>query len=65
VAALPFASVLESDRERVIATIVSAFVEDPVERLLWPDEQQYLTNFSTFVGAFGGEAFASATLALR
>jgi len=42
----------------VIATIVSAFIEDPVERWLFPEPFQYLTHFPTFVAAFGGAAFA-------
>jgi ribosomal protein S18 acetylase RimI-like enzyme len=52
----------ESDQARVIATLVSAFVEDPVERWLFPEPQQYLTHFPVFVAAFGGEAFTRQTV---
>jgi ribosomal protein S18 acetylase RimI-like enzyme len=40
----------------VIATIVSAFVADPVERWLWPDASEYLAHFPAFVAAFGSAA---------
>jgi hypothetical protein len=32
----------ERDQERVIATVVAAFVADPAERWLWPEPWQYL-----------------------
>ena len=57
-----FAPADESDQARVIATLVSAFIEDPVERWLFPEAQQYLTNFPVFVAAFGGEAFTHQTV---
>jgi ribosomal protein S18 acetylase RimI-like enzyme len=57
-----FAPVCEGDQARVIATIVSAFAEDPVERWLFPEPVQYLTHFPAFVAAFGGEAFARRTV---
>jgi GNAT superfamily N-acetyltransferase len=47
----------ESDQPRVIATIVAAFIEDPVERWLFPEPHLYLTHFPGFVAAFGGAAF--------
>lgn len=50
------------DQPRVIATIVAAFIEDPVERWLFPEPQQYLTHFPDFVAVFGGEAFARGTV---
>jgi GNAT superfamily N-acetyltransferase len=49
--------VSESDRQGVISTLVSAFVDDPVERWLFPDPEQYSTHFPEFVAAFAGEAF--------
>jgi GNAT superfamily N-acetyltransferase len=49
--------VRESDRERAIDTIVSAFSDDPVERWMFPDLQRYLEHFPEFVAAFGGAAF--------
>jgi ribosomal protein S18 acetylase RimI-like enzyme len=62
VTAFSFAPARVSDQARVIATIVSAFIEDPVERWLFPEPLQYLTNFPTFVAAFGGAAFARQTV---
>jgi len=43
----------------VIATVVSAFISDPVERWLWREAWQYLTHFPAFVAAFGSAAFAA------
>jgi GNAT superfamily N-acetyltransferase len=60
--AASIAPVRESDRARAISTIVSAFAEDPVERWLWPESEQYLAHFPEFVGAFGGRAFAEQTV---
>lgn len=45
--------------QRVVATIVAAFVADPVERWLWPEPWQYLTHFPSFVAAFGAGATMS------
>jgi ribosomal protein S18 acetylase RimI-like enzyme len=53
--------VLDTERERAIATLVSAFIADPAERWLYPDAQQYLTHFPMFVQAFGGRAFDERT----
>jgi ribosomal protein S18 acetylase RimI-like enzyme len=52
----------EGDQAKVIATLVLAFVEDPVERWLFPEPQQYLTQFPAFVAAFAGEAFIRQTV---
>lgn len=57
-----FAPVAESDQARVISTLVSAFIEDPVERWLFPEPLAYLTHFPTFAAAFSGEAFARRTV---
>ncbi len=46
----------------VVATIVSAFTDDPVERWLWPGEAQYLELFPRFVEAFSGPAFDQQTV---
>jgi GNAT superfamily N-acetyltransferase len=62
VSEFPFAPARAGDQESVIATLVSAFIEDPVERWLWPEQVQYLTHFPTFVAEFGGEAFARQTV---
>ena len=47
---------------KAVATLVLAFVGDPIERWLWPEAQQYLTVFPRFVEAFGGRAFAEQTV---
>lgn len=62
VSAAPFSSVPASDQTHAIATLVSAFTEDPVERWLWPETQAYLTHFPKFVAAFGGQAFRDETV---
>jgi GNAT superfamily N-acetyltransferase len=46
------------DESRAIATIVSAFAADPVERWLYPVDEEYECHFPRFVAAFGGSAFA-------
>ena len=53
----PIVQVSEADRRRVIATIVAAFVNDPVERWLFPELADYEARFGEFVAAFAGEAF--------
>lgn len=52
----------ESDRDSVVSTLVSAFVDDPVERWRFPESEQYLAHFPEFVAAFGGEAFSQQTV---
>lgn len=56
------ASVEKSDEARVVATLVSAFIADPVERWLFAEPLQYLTHFARFVAAFGGGGFAGETV---
>lgn len=46
-------SVDTSEEANVTATLVSAFIADPVERWLFAEPLQYLTHFPTFVAAFG------------
>ena len=60
--ALQFVPVNESEQDRAFATLVVAFVADPVERWLYPDAHQYLTHFPAFLSAFGGKAFAEKTV---
>jgi ribosomal protein S18 acetylase RimI-like enzyme len=52
----------DRDRDRVLATIVAAFIADPVERWLWPEPWAYLTHFPAFVAAFAGGAFESGSV---
>ena len=56
------ASVDRSDEGKVVATLVSAFVADPVERWLFAEPLQYLTHFARFVSAFGSGGFESNTV---
>lgn len=50
-----------SDQSSAVATLVSAFTEDPVERWLWPDDEAYAAHFPDFVSALGGKAFEAQT----
>lgn len=56
------ASVDKSDEAKVVATLVSAFIADPVERWLFAEPLQYLTQFARFVAAFGSGGFESETV---
>ncbi len=47
----------ESERPRVVATIVAGFITDPVARWCWPESESYLANVPIFVNAYGGGAF--------
>jgi hypothetical protein len=55
-------SVDKSEEAGVIATLVSAFIADPVERWLFAEPLRYLTHFARFVAAFGMAGFASETV---
>jgi GNAT superfamily N-acetyltransferase len=57
-----FSAVPDSEQAQAIATIVSAFTDDPVERWLFPESEQYLMHFPKFVAAFGGAAFRGQTV---
>jgi GNAT superfamily N-acetyltransferase len=56
-----FVPVGDGDQAAVIATLVSAFLDDPVERWLYPESGEYLAHFPRFVAAFGGVAFERQT----
>jgi ribosomal protein S18 acetylase RimI-like enzyme len=47
-----------SDEAPAIAVVVLAFSADPAARWTWPDPNQYLMHFPSFVRVFGGKAFA-------
>lgn len=55
----PIIQVRVDDKDRVLATLVSAFAGDPVERWLYPDDEQYALHFPRFLAAFGGAAFSA------
>jgi GNAT superfamily N-acetyltransferase len=61
-AELEFALVRPGEQGRAISTLVSAFLNDPVERWLYPEEAQYLQYFPAFIAAFGGAAFEDQTV---
>ena len=50
------------ERAKTLATLLSAFRADPVERWLYPDEHDYDEFFPAFLAAFGGEAFTHDTV---
>jgi len=59
---MEFAAVAESERDRAIRTLVSAFEDDPVERWLYPDGAEYRAYFPAFIAAFGSAAFRDQTV---
>ena len=61
-AEMEFAVVAESERERAISTLVSAFEHDPVERWLYPGDDDYRSYFPAFIAAFGGAALRDQTV---
>lgn len=46
-----------ADRDRAMATLVTAFVSDPFIRWMFPDAQQYLVYFPQVLKFFAGRAF--------
>jgi ribosomal protein S18 acetylase RimI-like enzyme len=57
----PFSLVRDAEQARAVATLVSAFANDPVERWLWPVDDDYTTHFAELVVAMGGSAFETET----
>jgi hypothetical protein len=47
-----------SDEAAIVNVLVQANLADPASRWLWPDPQQFLIHFPSFVKAFAGRAFA-------
>jgi GNAT superfamily N-acetyltransferase len=58
---LPFSPIHEHEQDQAVATLVSAFTDDPVERWLYPELSEYLEYFPAFVAAFGGKALEQRT----
>jgi GNAT superfamily N-acetyltransferase len=54
---LEMSAIAPGRRGDAIATLVSAFSEDPVERWLYPETERYLADFPAFVAAFSGTSF--------
>ena len=46
------------DEASIIDVLVRANWADPAARWAWPESQQFLMHFPSFVRAFGGKAFA-------
>ena len=57
-----FSVVPGNERTKAFATLLSAFTDDPFERWMYPDLQDYLTHFPRFLAAFGGNAFDQDTV---
>lgn len=51
----------EVESSRAISSLVLGFSTDPIFRWLYPEAQNYLTNFPTIVQLFGGGAFVHET----
>jgi GNAT superfamily N-acetyltransferase len=56
------AGATHDQRAKSFATLLSAFRADPVERWLYPDDDEYAEQFPKFLAAFGGEAFTHDTV---
>jgi ribosomal protein S18 acetylase RimI-like enzyme len=61
VSELLFRAVSDAERDRAYETLVSAFTNDPIERWMYPQLEQYHAHFPAFVAAFGGRAFEGQT----
>lgn len=59
---VPSSPIAETDRAKAYRTLASAFTDDPVERWLYPESEQYRTHFPKFLAAFGGPAFDERTV---
>lgn len=57
---VPEAPLRRSDERTALAVVTSAFVDDPVERWLYPGES-YQRQFPRFVRALGGKAIEAGT----
>ena len=49
------------DETRLLATLTSAFINDPPVRWLYPEPDRYLQHYPAFARAFGGGAFKAGT----
>jgi GNAT superfamily N-acetyltransferase len=52
---------LADDHERATATLTSAFVADPVERWLWPDDADFAGRYPRFAESFVDDAIEEGT----
>jgi ribosomal protein S18 acetylase RimI-like enzyme len=54
-------TVMASQRETAVMTLVAAFAADPVARWTYPDASSYFAGFPSFTRAFAGRAFTHNT----
>jgi GNAT superfamily N-acetyltransferase len=59
---LSFSPVPVTQRANAYEVLVSAFMDDPVERWLYPELPLYLAHFPRFLASFGGAAFDTGTV---
>lgn len=59
--AIRVSNATHTQRMKAFATLLSAFRDDPVERWLYPGDQEYAEHFPRFLAAFGGGAFDHGT----
>ena len=50
-----------AESETVLSLLTLAFSNDPIERWLYPEPDQYLRHFPRLLRSFGGKAFAHGT----
>ncbi len=50
-----------SERQRMVATLVTTFSADPLMRWFYPDPRAYLAHFPGFIERFAGRAFEEGT----
>jgi ribosomal protein S18 acetylase RimI-like enzyme len=59
--AMPISTLDAGDRPQAIATVVAAFADDPVERWLYPTDEEYERHFPDLAVAFAGPTFEGGT----
>ncbi|NJM62674.1 MAG: hypothetical protein HC849_24725, partial [Oscillatoriales cyanobacterium RU_3_3] len=57
----PIRSATIAHQKYVTASLILAFINDPIMRWMYPDPYQYLAHFPRFVDVFGGKAFTQKT----
>ncbi|HEY1531252.1 MAG TPA: GNAT family N-acetyltransferase [Galbitalea sp.] len=57
----PLSPIAAVDAERAYGTILSAFIDDPVERWLLPEDGAYAAGFPAFVASLGEDALETST----
>ncbi|NJK69854.1 MAG: GNAT family N-acetyltransferase [Microcoleus sp. SU_5_3] len=57
----PIATATIAHQKYVTASLVLAFINDPIMRWMYPDPYQYLAHFPRFIEVFGGKSFLKKT----